>query len=208
MKNEIRIRIGKRVGDVFDLMAKGERATAIEQVMLAVAATSRKTYRKERSDRKRFVDFVNSNKDVVMRTALPSLENCTIRLGCGHPELQRKVKSPDGCYAIEDILYQIRCDLIHEGEPPIDFQLVTELKIGGPDPFLVPESTIYGLLMAVVVAPVNSLEYLPPHYGLTVSNSTAKINDFWGQKQKFVDWFDAARESPPPSAAAECTDTE
>jgi hypothetical protein len=62
----------------------------------------------------------------------------------------------------------------------------------GP-PLLLPTAVIYGLLAAVLVSPANSSEYLPHSYTLTLNGSKIRLNDYWGKRAEYLQWFEQAR---------------
>jgi hypothetical protein len=103
--------------------------------------------------------------------------------------------TPDGCHPIQDILYQVRCDLLHEAEMPSNTQVTDRLVLGGSSPFLLPASIVHGLIAAVVVAPVNRVLHIPQRCTFSVFGKTARMNDFCGRKADFLKWFEAARTS-------------
>jgi hypothetical protein len=147
-----------------------------------VAATSKRIYRKKKKDKEAFEAFVKDNIGVVTSVGLNVAQLGGLAIG-----------SSGNSRSLEEILYDIRCHIVHELTLPDNLQF-TENTIGGGDPYyLLPSHIIHGLLAAVVVAPVNRLEYTPPRYTFTVCGKTSRINDLWGKKVEFLDWFESAR---------------
>ncbi len=139
--------IGRQVREAIDKMGAGDFGQALIHVLLAVAATSKKTFGRKVPDNRAFKDFVRDNMGVVTSFGLNVAQLGGLQLG--------KPSQP-----IEDILYDVRCHVVHSLELPLNIQF-TDNTIGGVDPLLIPTPIINGLIAAVVVAPVNSREYGP-----------------------------------------------
>jgi hypothetical protein len=176
------VSIGRQVKEALDMWESGDPGQALIHSILALAATSKRTHRKKKEDKIAFLKFAKINIGIITSFGLNVAQLGGLIFG-----------SPDNKLSLEDILYDIRCHLIHELTLPEKVQFTENLIGGNGDPFLLPKNIILGLIAAVVVAPVNSLEYLPPHYIFTVKGKTVKINDYWGKKDDFLCWFESAR---------------
>ena len=58
---------------------------------------------------------------------------------------------------------------------------------------LIPKPIVNGLIAAVVVAPVNSREYIPATYTFNWHDNSRVIMNSWGDKQGFLDWFEGGK---------------
>lgn len=184
--------VGKRIVEAVDRLVARDMEGALIPAMIAVDATANKSYPKIKDNNKRFKRFVHSSLDIITRLANIGIlidGGGEFRMNYTHPRMK---PTPDGCHPIQDILYQIRCDLLHEAEIPSNTQLTNKLAFGG-SPFLLPESVLYGLIAAVVVAPVNRLVSIPPRYTFNVFGMTERMERFCGDKARFLKWFDTAR---------------
>jgi len=174
-----------------DKLVARDAESALEQALIAVDATANRSYKKLKYNNERFRQFVHSNLDVVFRVVSPGLRvnGGSLRFYYANPQMK---DTPDGSRPIEEIIYQVRCQQIHESELPDNIQLTDGLTLGGKSPFLLPESLILGLVVAVVVAPVNRLIHIAPQYTLSRSGEIIRLNDYCGDKPKFLNWFDAS----------------
>ena len=103
--------------------------------MIALDAAANKTYRKIKGNNVRFKNFVHGNLDVITRFANVGIlvDGGEIRFNYSHPRLK---PTPNGCHPIQNILYQVRCDLLHEAEMPSNTELTQRQALGGANPFL------------------------------------------------------------------------
>jgi hypothetical protein len=187
------ISIGRQIREAFDKMVAGEAGQALLQSILAVAATSGRTYPTIREDNRQFKAFIIDNMDVITLYTFGnvSLKGSNICLPFTHPSLSHK---SNGLYPIQDIFYRIRNDLVHGLTPPINIRFTDKPELHGGNPAVLPLSLIDGLAAAVVVASANALERVPPEYTFKVRTRTAPVNDFWGRKPEFIHWFESAWE--------------
>jgi hypothetical protein len=80
-----------------------------------------------------------------------------------------------------------KCGLIHRTELPPNLHFSAENKLGGPkDDFLLPVSLIHGLLVAVLVSPVNAKEPTTIDYMIHSCGRDIPLANMWGQKDKLV----------------------
>ncbi len=186
--------ISRVVREAIDKWVAGDVEHAWQQAVIAVDATAKATlqhvYPRRNQNRKRFTEFIKQNIDVITRC---SFGNVTVTGGilssCAHPEL----KPTPGLHPIEDIIYQIRCDLLHEAAVSPTIQFTDELVIGSGGPVTKISSVfVLGLISAVIVAQANRLGHLPPQYMFNLNGKAAKINDFWGKRQECMKWFEEA----------------
>ena len=186
--------ISRVVREAIDKWVAGDIEHAWQQAVIAVDATAklslRNAYPKRSQNRKRFTAFIKQNIAVVTRCAFG---NVTVTGGiissCAHPDL----KPTPGLHPIEEIFYQIRCDLLHEATLSPTIQFTDTLVIGSGGPVTSISSVfVIGLVAAVIVAKANRNGHLPPEYTFNVNGKTAKINDFWGNREECMNWFEEA----------------
>jgi hypothetical protein len=183
--------VGKRVKDTLDRMSAGDKEGALECALLGCAATSTKIYRKIlRHDNERFREFIKSNIDIITDHTLVLSVGTKLRLEYDHPNLK---PTPDGLRPLEEVLYHIRNHQVHESSLPDNIKFTDELLLSCGSPLVLPSTIIFGLAAAVLVAPINRNEYLPPSYTLTLNGRTVRLNDYWGKRKEYLDWFELAQ---------------
>jgi hypothetical protein len=137
--------IRSRVEDALFLWENGRREGAFLSALIALAATARRQFpdRKTVGDRQAFEQFFTSAHSVRINV-----------------EYREKL------HPIEHIFYKwLRCELVHEGEIPVDIQLVPDeedgsmfVRAGGAPEYMLKVSYgwFYHLIHSVVNAPVNA----------------------------------------------------
>jgi hypothetical protein len=94
----------------------------------------------------------------------------------------------DGICSAEEIFYHvIRCGLLHEACLPSNLRFENRNAIVVRDGLLVlPASLISGIVVAVVVSPVNTTESLPGGCSLNIDGRSYPLNDFWGKQAELL----------------------
>src|SRR5262249_39182982 len=110
-----------------------------------------------------------------------------------HPEMK---KNPEGVYTIEEILYHaVRCGLYHQAGLPSNLEFTSECQIRCNHGALVlPASLIYGLILAVVVAPANQQEVAAGPSMLNLGDFPIPISKLWGRRTELLWLLDAMAE--------------
>ena len=147
--------IHDRIDDAVFLAAYGRTSGSLLSVLVAVAATARKRYPKNKfRDRKAFQGFIMDEMYKITGGA------------------QHGVKFYyNGVYGmpLEDVFYEIiRCQLVHEGYIPQELGFSMPVEEGGKafnvlglyDPIEIPIGWIWNLATAVMEAPENADEFL------------------------------------------------
>lgn len=174
-------------------MQVGDNEGALESALLGCAATSVKLYRKTfKRDNERFREFIKSNIDIITdHTFVLSIgTGATLRLEYEHSNLK---PTSENLRTLEEILYHIRNQQIHESTFPDNIQLADDLSFGCGPPLVLPKTVISGLIAALLISPANSKEYLPHSYTASLNGSTIVLNDYWGKRQEYLAWFERAR---------------
>ncbi len=176
--------IGRQVREAIENITRGDAEQALVAAVIAVAATSKLMYPKKKGmDKEYFQDFIRENMQLITGFALP-----TPLGGLLIPYNHEGLKPMTDSRPIEEILYNIRCHLLHEARLPENVQ-ISKNVIGGKDPIFLPSSFVYGLVAGVVGAHVNRHEVLPSKYWFTVRGKSAAINDFWGKRGELLNWI-------------------
>jgi hypothetical protein len=139
------IGIKGRINDAIFLWEKGRQEGAFLSALIAVASTAHKRYPKTK-DREAFEQFLKDSH--------------TFRLS---------VEYRGECHPIEHVFYKwLRCQLVHEGEIPIDIEFMQEaqpgsisVRAGGAPEYILKIGTGWfnHMIDSVVQAPENADQY-------------------------------------------------
>jgi hypothetical protein len=132
--------IGDEIRDALNAMLRGDTRAALRSALIATAATSRKMFpnRKKLKDGAAFQRFVHNNIDIIFHVASGGAvrfgSDATWVFSCDHPELRNPPETPENAHTVEEILYKVRCDLIHNAEisPEIQFSDKYLITTGNP----------------------------------------------------------------------------
>jgi hypothetical protein len=190
-KQEPHMSIGKRVSDAIDKMGASDPEGALFAICAALEATAAKEFGKP--GRSSYKDFVSQNLGLITNIAFGRGRILNLRLDYDHPEMK---KNSDGVYPIEEILYHaVRCGLYHTAGLPSNLRFVAEQKIYCNNGALVlPASFVYGLITAVIVAPVNAHESASKPSMLNLGEFPIPISRLWGRRVELLWLLDAVGE--------------
>ena len=193
--------IGKRVSETIDKMEAGDPEGALFQICAAVEVTAKKEC--GRSGGPSYKEFLHSNLGLITDIAF-GFKILNLNLTYNHSKLPT---DSQGTAGIQDILYHVvRCGLYHEASLPGDLQFVEKSQIRSENGVLfLPSSLIYGLISAVVVAPVNAGEHAPKEGAMNFGDFPILINKLWGRRNELLWLLDATNELAALRRAAERT---
>jgi hypothetical protein len=100
--------------------------------------------------------------------------------------------------SITDALYKFgRTSIAHEGEldPRLNFNEGGQLVIGN-DRWDLPVGYIFGMAIAVIVAPENAEEVLPAKLSATIMGEQRKLNELWGKRDTIRQFISAKFRNP------------
>jgi hypothetical protein len=187
--------IGKRVAEAMEKIDARDAEGALYQICSALGSTADREY--PNPGGKSYRQFIHDNMSVITRVGM-GVEILNLHLGgFSHPEI-----TPDasGTCRFEQVLYHaVRCGLYHEGKLPDDLRFEFGKAFDHRGPVLVlPAELIYGLITAVVIAPVNAGEKLPDHFGFIINGCCRlRADAVWGKRAEFR-WLLDAVPTPPP----------
>ncbi|MCX5653244.1 MAG: hypothetical protein NTY65_01120 [Planctomycetota bacterium] len=144
--------VAKLIRESVEKLSLGDAEGSLIPVCIAVDATGGKVYPRASTGR-RFKAFVRDNLALITTAGFGGCGIRGLNLGFSHPKLR---PNSHGCSPFEDILYVIRCSLIHEGDMPSNITFGPEPLLGGSNPLKIPRSMIVGLIVAVVCSPANA----------------------------------------------------
>ncbi len=118
---------------------------------------------------------------LITYVGFPGLMASTVRVPFTHPDVK-----PDaaGTVGIEDILYHvIRCSLVHSDEKAsrVMWNKAIALGLDQKGNLVLNQGLVWGLLSAIVFAPVNKAESIADSYWLQVGQFTMFISELWGR---------------------------
>jgi hypothetical protein len=81
----------------------------------------------------------------------------------------------------------VRCGLLHEATFSDYIELSPSVAFGqNPPRVVIGQQIVWGLLLAIVLAPVNSKEAVSAEAWIAVDGQRYLINDLWGKRESFV----------------------
>ena len=181
--------IAKRVAEAFKKISVGDHEGALMQVCAAIEATATAEYGKE--GRSSYKTFLQENLGLITKVAFgASILN--LNLGYTHPRV--KTATPGLC-SFGDILYHaVRCGLYHQASLPSDLRFHNEPSFVVEGGLLVlPARLILGLVVAVIVAPVNKDKTVADDHegGLEISGYKIPLKRLWGRRTELLNLYQA-----------------
>jgi hypothetical protein len=173
-------------------MAASDPEGALFAICAALEATAVKEF--GQTGRSSYKNFISQNLGLITELGFGPGRILNLNLEYDHPELK---KNADGVYPIEEIFYHaVRCGLYHESGLPSNLHFTDENQIRCDHGALVlPASLVYGLIVAVVVAPVNAAESAPkPHFATLWEAFPIPISKLWGRRAELLWLLDVGAE--------------
>jgi hypothetical protein len=185
------VAIPESVKASIDSWERGERDIAVLHACLATDGTAKKTPGLGKGNRRRFTEFLRCRYWLLEPTAMPGVNLVETRF-TNVP--LRENPAPD--YA--DVIYEVfRCAHAHGDEVRPGFELT--MGVGDPVSQFVlsdghlhmPDTVVFGLLAASVLAPVNAGQTIAGDYFLSLGHLELNnymqfpINDWWGCEDVF-----------------------
>lgn len=175
------VSVGERVQEAIDRMGEGKITQALTPACIALDVTSQRHAGAKRSGRALFKRFVREHLWLITYVGFPGLMASTVRVPFSHPDVQ-----PDaaGTVGIEDIIYHVvRCSLIHSDEKASKIVWNRAIALGHDQQgnLVLNQGLVWGLVSAVVFAPVNKGESIADSYWLQVGQFTMFISELWGR---------------------------
>jgi hypothetical protein len=175
------VSVGDRVKESIDHMTQGKIAQALTPACIALDITSQRHAGVKRSGRTIFKRFVQEYLWLITYVGFPGLMASTVRVPFTHPEVKADAA---GTVGVEDIIYHvIRCALIHSDEKTakIVWNKAVALGLDQHGNLVLNQGLVWGLVSAVVFAPVNKSESIPAEYWLQVGQFNMFISELWGR---------------------------
>jgi hypothetical protein len=176
--------IGKQVSETIDKMEAKDPEGALYAICSAIDATAKK----ESGETKvgiRYKEFIHQNLGLITDIAFGiPIQNYNLKFE--HEDLKPDAK---GLVSIQDIFYHVvRCGLFHETEIPAHLKFHEENSVVVKDGKLfLPQSLIYGLLVAVITSPVNSAEKATKEAQVNLGGSfPIPLSCLWGRRSEML----------------------
>lgn len=189
--------IGKRISEAVDRMMASDAEGALIPASIALDATASREYPAEKNNMA-YKAFINANLATITKVAFhgPSIIG-QLRVKYDHPDVK---PASDGLCTFSQIMYHVvRCGLLHAAALPTDLRFsdrnTIQVQAGS---LVLPASLIYGMLVAVVVSPVNSGESLADSYTLTYRNQMLQLNQLFAKPARLQQLFDDGDATPAP----------
>lgn len=169
--------VAARVKEAIDKMNLGDPDNALIQICIAVDATAKSEYPKNKVG-ERTKKFLRNNQ--VFLTAFAKLAVggdilLQFRGKNGEPETKK----------LEESLYKlVRCALMHEAELSDRVTYIPEPCFGlsKDGKFILSLNLIWGMINAVIGSPANSRERAPENYWISIGGQKISLNELWGKK--------------------------
>jgi len=175
--------IGKRVADAFEHLEANDPDGAMFAICAAIEATAAKEF--GRGGRSNYKKFVHDNMKVITHVGLGMYIH-NLNVAISHPDLPVDV---NGLCSFQDVMYHaVRCSLYHEAGLPsvVRFHEARVLEAANGC-IVLPSPLIWGLVMSVVIAPVNSGEQSPKINLLNIPGfGPLPVNQMWGRRSKVI----------------------
>jgi len=181
--------IGNRIDDAVNKVYAGDNEGALFSVCSAIEATAKKEY--GAGGRSNYKKFIHDNLELITGIAFDGKSISTLCLGYSHPELKH---SKDGAYPFQDIVYHaIRCGFYHDAKMPEDIEFTSGGVISVmKGRLLLPQSLIYGLVVAIVVSPKNENETASENCMISFGDFSIPFTKLWGRRQEML-WLISVR---------------
>mgnify|MGYP000288195872 CR=1 FL=1 len=173
--------IGSFISSSLDLLKAEIYDVALSLACSAVDATSAKMYPDEKYNNVRYKSFLKENMRIVTTFGMPGVSAGGIKIKCVNiPGLKTDKES---MASLEDIIYHIiRCGLIHQCEIEDRIEFTEKTMLGDfENKFRIPYAIIFGLVMAVILAKVNSSENMKSSHKIEIGGKAINLNSLWGK---------------------------
>jgi hypothetical protein len=175
------VSVGRRVQEAIDHMGKGELLLALTAACIALDVTAQRYAGSSGSSRADYKQFVKDHMWLITAMGFPGLMSSTVRVPFAHPQVK-----PDaaGNVGLEDIIYHvIRCAVMHEDEKTtkVIWNDAVALGLDAQDNLVLSKKLVWGLIGAIVFAPVNKNEAVPDDYWISVGDFKMFISEAWGR---------------------------
>ena len=180
--------VSKRIAEAIDKMVAGDAESALISASIAVDATASQVYPTKRNNQA-YKDWLHDNLTLITKVGMGNVSIENIHLAYSHCDL---LPDDEGLCSIEQIIYHVvRCGLLHKAKLPDTLKFSSEgaIKIEG-NTLILGSSLIYGLIVAVIVCPVNAKERTPDNYSITVFGKSLSLNELWGKKGVLLSLFE------------------
>jgi hypothetical protein len=176
------ISVGEKIREAIDWMGRGNMAQALGAVSIAVDMTSRRHAGSERSGHAIRRRFVHDYLWLIARLGFPAWPPAAAR----NPVTPGEAKSGGAAAAdVEEIVdHVIRCGLSRSDGRASKIAWRRAIAVGRDEEgnLVLNEGLFWGLVSAVVFAPVNRLESIPDEYWLQVGPFRMFISELWGRE--------------------------
>jgi len=168
--------IGNRVDEAYLKLLSGDLENSLVQISIAIDATAKKKYSKEKKVGKRIRRFVMEYEDLIIHLSMAGMV---------------RIITPDGISYGEkgnlgDIVYKsIRCALLHEAD-------ISDRVIFKKDPmmgmesenFIVTDQLLWAFILILVGDQTNSNQNFKQDRLMTFNGSTLNLNQLWGKLEE------------------------
>ena len=175
------VSVGDRVKEAIDWMARGNLAQALSSVSIALDMTAQRHAGTDRSGHAIRKRFIQDYLWLIAHLGFPGGISPT----ASDPFADHNVKAGAvGTVGAEEIIdHVVRCGLSRSDGKPSKVAWKKAIALGRDEEgnLVLNEGLVWGLVSAVVFAPVNRSESVPEEYWLQVGQFRMFISELWGR---------------------------
>lgn len=175
--------IPDRVLSAVQHMQNGAYESALHDICSAIEPTAKAEY--GGSGPEVYKRFVTENTLLITRLAFGGGGIEEMNFGFSHPRIR---ETADGLSGFDAMVYTaIRCGLYHESSMPPNLVFHAGAEIEVKDDLLrLPSSIIHGIIIAVVVSPVNAAQTGGGSAGIVCGGVRVPFELLWGRRRELL----------------------
>ncbi|MDZ4784427.1 MAG: hypothetical protein SGJ19_29635 [Planctomycetia bacterium] len=177
--------VAKRIYEAIEKIHRQDFEGALIPTSIALDRTAQKFYRKDKSKKSDYKQFLTDNMALITRVSLGT-SVLNLHVAFHHPDIELDA---NGMCRFEAIIYHaVRCGLVHAAELPDNLVFEPGKRLEHRKNLLIlPAELISGLMMAVVCCPVNAKERVPDGACVVIGDVEHPVNRFWGNPQRLLE---------------------
>jgi len=174
--------VGKRVSKACKALTESDWEQSLHDICSAIDPTCKGEY--GQSGKASYKRFVSENLPLITRIAFGGSSVGSLHVQCSHLGIPTEA---NGLCGVEDIIYHaVRCGLYHEAKLPDSLIFHSELTVKvETDKLYLPMALIYGVVLAVVLSPVNANERMGTDFTVGICNVKLLVDSLWGNRERF-----------------------
>lgn len=168
--------IGNRIDEAYIKLVSDDLENALIQLSIAIDATAKRKYKKEKKVGKRIRKFVDEYEDLITHFSMAGQLRVFARDGISYGDKG----------SLGDVVYKsIRCALLHDGDisENVVFRKGQVLGMDGGK-FIVTDQLLWGLILILIGEEGNSNQSLKQPYNMTFNGAVLELDELWGNLEE------------------------